>query len=1009
MSTLCPNCQRSLPTASAQCLHCGTLEHDTVQPTEVQSTGIDQVVLEIDLHIDQALQAVEQEDFQAALRSLNRAMVDAPEDRLAECYSLRGYVYLKLEDFKRAEADCSEAISKYWSEAQTFAWRAAAHGEQDNWPSAFNDLANACDNAGSKKDQYLQLMESYIESASEYYRQQIVDGNDTADLFYDRGWVYFQAGRKTKAERDFQHALTKQPDHRQAALGMAGLKIETGNAEEAHRLSELVIKTSSDSGDDDTLKDALLIRTRANQILGNTRQVTKDLNQLKTLASADVPYLLEIGKLRLRLGENARTVSDMTALLKKAPEMHRALVVRGDAYLAIQNSTLAINDYSKYLRYAPDSLTARLHRGEAYLKTNQLDRAIADFDRALEIDPVCGQAYLGRSRVFVAMNQLDQALTECQKASRLDNQQAEVFGTLAEIYYQLCDYSRAIEEFVRAERLATTRTKKSHFCYRRGNAYYQLNELDNSLKYFRKATHFDPNHAGAWIWKAQVCAKLEKWSKAIIALEQAIRSRPVAAPTYRELGKPLAEKAIKHFSRMEQRGSDLEDVFSSRGLAHQFLGYHEQALMDFNKSLERADDTDIRVRRGRSLIMLKEFDQGLADLKQVIEADPENHAARFWRADAYSRSGDQDRAISDIVKAIKLQANDSRYFLLHAELMLEKEEWAKAIRSLEQAIRHDPLDPVLFQRRGMTYFEMGKYGRAINDFTRCLELSSNQPELLVRRGRAYAAQQNLDLAMRDFEAALAQDNQFLDAYCERGACMAAGGDSDLALIWLTKALHRFSEPRELASILFQRGKIFYQMGRAARAINDYCLAIDRARDNRSMVCDIRLARSAALAQEEKWEETISDLKRVLKRKPGDQDIQQAIEWVTTSDHSGKRPRLLPLPGQPIRPLRPPQVRKPTELELNSELDGPPPYDMWLVRSADQKEYGPATLETLARWVGEGRLGVNSQVLRSDWSQWKRVEKLFPELDTQDFVESFPEIQTQSQAVDEQPGDAPADV
>ena len=176
-----------------------------------------------------------------------------------------------------------------------------------------------------------------------------------------------------------------------------------------------------------------------------------------------------------------------------------------------------------------------------------------------------------------------------------------------------------------------------------------------------------------------------------------------------------------------------------------------------------------------------------------------------------------------------------------------------------------------------------------------------------------------------------------------------------------------------------------------------------------MVCDIRLARSAALAQEEKWEETISDLKRVLKRKPGDQDIQQAIEWVTTSDHSGKRPKLLPLPGQPIRPLRPPQVRKPTELELNSELDGPPPYDMWLVRSADQKEYGPVTLETLARWVGEGRLGVNSQVLRSDWSQWKRVEKLFPELDTQDFVESFPEIQTQSQAVDEQPGDAPADV
>jgi hypothetical protein len=67
--------------------------------------------------------------------------------------------------------------------------------------------------------------------------------------------------------------------------------------------------------------------------------------------------------------------------------------------------------------------------------------------------------------------------------------------------------------------------------------------------------------------------------------------------------------------------------------------------------------------------------------------------------------------------------------------------------------------------------------------------------------------------------------------------------------------------------------------------------------------------------------------------------------------------------------------------------------MWLVRAADRKEYGPATLETLSRWVAEGRLGLNSQILRSDWNQWKRVEKLFPELSTEEAFESFPEIQT----------------
>ena len=128
-------------------------------------------------------------------------------------------------------------------------------------------------------------------------------------------------------------------------------------------------------------------------------------------------------------------------------------------------------------------------------------------------------------------------------------------------------------------------------------------------------------------------------------------------------------------------------------------------------------------------------------------------------------------------------------------------------------------------------------------------------------------------------------------------------------------------------------------------------------------------------------------------------MRLAIQWIN-SDRSEKRPGLLPLPGKSIRPLRPPQVSQPIEIELNPELDTQPPFDMWLVRVADRKEYGPVTLETLSRWVGEGRLGVNSQVLRSDWSQWKRVEKLFPELATQDFVESFPELHTQSQPVDE---------
>ena len=100
---------------------------------------------------------------------LNQAIIDAPPERLAECFSLRGYVHLKNQEFVRAEDDCSEAISHNWDEAQTYAWRAAARGEQNKWRLAFDDLDRACELAEPNRDQYLKLMESYSETASELF------------------------------------------------------------------------------------------------------------------------------------------------------------------------------------------------------------------------------------------------------------------------------------------------------------------------------------------------------------------------------------------------------------------------------------------------------------------------------------------------------------------------------------------------------------------------------------------------------------------------------------------------------------------------------------------------------------------------------------------------------------------------------------------------------------------------------------------------------------------------
>jgi len=52
---------------------------------------------------------------------------------------------------------------------------------------------------------------------------------------------------------------------------------------------------------------------------------------------------------------------------------------------------------------------------------------------------------------------------------------------------------------------------------------------------------------------------------------------------------------------------------------------------------------------------------------------------------------------------------------------------------------------------------------------------------------------------------------------------------------------------------------------------------------------------------------------------------------------------------------------------------------WFMRTADGQEYGPVDQAQLDRWVAEGRVDDNCQLLREDWEQWQWAADVFPQL------------------------------
>lgn len=318
---------------------------------------------------------------------------------------------------------------------------------------------------------------------------------------------------------------------------------------------------------------------------------------------------------------------------------------------------------------------------------------------------------------------------------------------------------------------------RANYLYQRGTCFYELEKYDQALADFKKACQLRPNHAGTWIWSAATSARNEQWSEAITGLRKASAIRPSAAQQYRELGKPVAEKAIKFFDRQQQRGGAQPSLFRQRGLLYHFLGGHEQAVINYS---------------------------------QALDADPKHH------------------------------------------------------------------------------------------------------ETLVRRGRVYASLGDHVAAIKDF----------------------------------SKVIH-----------------------------------IDQANHS------ARYARALANCQAEKWELAGKDFRKILRITPNDSAIKKVLQWLENREKP--RPSFLEQPKTFHRPTRPLAICSGVEIvESSRKWDIDPPYDWWIVRSADRKEYGPVQGGILQTWINDGRGATGMKLLRADWSKWKRAEKLFPEISS---VASQPKV------------------
>lgn len=935
------------------------------------------------VHFEKALDAIDwpaeatpaqqHEHLESALQAINKAILDAPESELAGCRSTRGYIYLSLNDFDRAEDDCSAAFEQDPQDIEALVWRGCARAGRRRWLAAIIDLTEAIERGDERAAEFTHTRERIVGDALEEMRERVRHGSADAELFFERGRIYECLGQTDRALRDFRQTLEASPDHLAARLGVAQALLNMQRLPEA--LSEVNQVLAEPL---QYRRDALKLRACVHQAGGELGRAISDLNDVKALDPDSIPLRIECGEIELQIGDYAGAINDLTVAVKADRRVVKPRRLRAMAYLAAKNYELAIRDFDYLIHKHGEQPDLLVMRGEAHWSREDLSHAERDFKLALEMDELNSRAYLGMAQVLSVQGKREAAHAYCDRALRLDSRLAEAYLLQGKLSFENDQREKSVEYFDRALRLDAGGEISADSHYRRGISHCQLGRFDEGLADLEQAITIRKHHAGSYVWRSSAQAALGMWGEAIGDLRKAIDVNPQNSNAYRKLGDDVSRRAIEHFTKELARNDEDAEAYYQRGMAREFLGEVEGAHADLQRAAcLAAGDSKILVAWTNVLANEGQEQEGLSKLTDFLKTNPQQADVRYERAKLFVAADEPGKAIDDLKAAIQIAPRVPEYRVLLADLLFQKRQLEKATDELTRAIQLDESSYRAFALRGRCHLMHGNALPAIHDFSRSLEIYSDQAQTLAARGHAYLKNHQHIQAMADFEAALGKCDSLLDAFTGRAIVMAKRGDPEAATIWLTKAIHRFEDPESWAVLLMNRGRIFFNMSRFSRAIGDYTAVMSFELDTVTETAAV-YARGVALFHEGDTAAARQDFERALEVEPRYKPARIAIDWL--DGRVRQRPKALLAPKQVIRPTRPRVIAEPlTSLVVDPSWDCPPPFDQWLVRTVDGIEFGPCPKLVVDQWTKEGRVDEETRLLRADWERWRRASTVFPEL------------------------------
>ena len=451
------------------------------------------------------------------------------------------------------------------------------------------------------------------------------------------------------------------------------------------------------------------------------------------------------------------------------------------------------------------------------------DQALKLLSDQIKSTPDNVECWLLMCRIYRNQKEYGRAMSSVNEAIRVNKPKKSGFvnSTLywwkSSVYDDMDNNEQEIEWLKKALDAARKDNKENvqNISFDLGQAYYEAKRYDESDAVYRQMVKEDETDQAAMTGLARNMIQREDYAGAVRMLDASQKYGDDYSETYRfrseaydKMGE--TDKAIDDALLWFEKD---EDAYDS-AIIKLMMKHRTYAIAKAKTSMKSSDSKDAwRVLLLSIYEEAGEYENAIKEYDALEEDYGKDEFIYAHRADCYNKLGLTDMALSEIEKAIELEADYSN-ICSKGGILRTAGRYAEAIEVFDQAIEVDPLYAFAYYAKGWCHELSGDDDKAMECYDLGIDLDKEYAYIYLMRGQIHLKRGDKIKAEEDFNTVLQLDTVVTDGSCRQYALHFLGRD-DEADEWMQKLID--DEPYDMGHY-YDKACLYSRMGRTDEAV-----------------------------------------------------------------------------------------------------------------------------------------------------------------------------------------------